>query len=333
MRKILATLAASALLISLAGCSSINSVSDMYNTLKPACGDVTKDAGATVSSIKVVDNKTTPPTVTFAAPLAGTKMESKVITEGTGPKITGNQQVDLDYQIVNGGTGVVAQTSSFDGTQAAPQYLAPGMNPPFCDALGSVKEGSLVAIYLPAKLAHNNQGISQLKIGKNDSVIFILKILKVYLPHAVGNEQAAQSGFPSVVRAVDGTPGVSVATDSPFPKASKDGVEAVALETLLQGSGPVVAEGDTVMVHYAGYTWADGAKFDSSWEKNAPIAFTLTKDSVIPGFLNAIVGQKVGTQVVAVIPPSLGYKDQAQGTIPANSTLVFVIDILGIKGK
>jgi peptidylprolyl isomerase len=87
------------------------------------------------------------------------------------------------------------------------------------------------------------------------------------------------------------------------------------------------------MVHYAGYTWADGAKFDSSWDKKTPATFTLTDGSVITGFLDSLVGQKVGSQIVTVIPPSLGYKDQPQGTIPANSTLVFVIDILGIKGK
>jgi FKBP-type peptidyl-prolyl cis-trans isomerase len=334
LRKILAVLAASALLLSAAGCSSINSASDMYNSLKPVCGDVTTGKiGSTVAGIDVVTHANAAPTVTFAAPLVGDKIETKVIEAGTGPKITGNQNVDLEYEIVNAGTGAVAQSSSFTGKDATAQYLAPSMTPPFCTSLGSVHEGSTVAMYLPAKLAHNNQGIAQLKIGAQDSVIFILKITKVYLPHAVGNEQGAQTGFPSVVRAVDGTPGVTVPTDSPFPKASKDGAEAVALETLLQGVGPVVAKGDTVMVHYAGYTWADGAKFDSSWDNKAPVSFTLTDGSIIPGFMDALVGQKVGSQIVAVIPPSLGYKDQAQGTIPANSTLVFVVDILGIKGK
>jgi len=333
LRKILAALATSALLLSVAGCSGINSASGMYSSLKPVCGDVTTSApGATVAAIDVAVKKNAAPTATFAAPLVGSKIQTKVIEAGTGPKITGNQTVDLEYEIVNAGTGAVAQSSSFTGTDATAQYLTPSMTPPFCTALGGVHEGSTVAMYLPAKLAHNNQGISQLKIGKQDSVIFILKITKVYLPYAVGNEQAAQTGFPSVVRAVDGTPGVTVPTDSPFPKASKNGAESVALEDLIQGAGATVAKGDTVLVHYAGYTWADGAKFDSSWGK-APVSFTLNDGAVIPGFIDSLVGQKVGSQVVAVIPPSLGYKDQAQGSIPANSTLVFVIDILGVKGK
>lgn len=334
MRKILASLAASALLLSITGCSGINSATDMYNTLKPVCGDITaKPAGETVDAISLALAKNSAPKITFAAPLVGTKVQTKVFENGTGPKVTGDQNVDLEYEIVNAGTGEVAQSSKFNGTDSTPQYLAPGMNPPFCTSLGGVREGSTVAMYLPAKQAHGNQGIPQLKIGKQDAVIFVLKIAKVYLPHAVGNEQSPQSGFPSVVRAVDGTPGVTVATDSPFPKATKDGAESVAIETLLQGSGPVVAKGDTVLLHYAGYTWADGAKFDSSWDKKAPVNFTLTDGSVIPGFLDAVVGQKVGSQIVAVIPPNLGYKDQAQGSIPANSTLVFVVDILGIKGK
>ena len=55
------------------------------------------------------------------------------------------------------------------------------------------------------------------------------------------------------------------------------------------------------------------------------------KDFTYKPFL--VQARKVGSQIVAVIPPSLGYGSQAQGTIPANSTLVFVVDILGIQSK
>jgi peptidylprolyl isomerase len=188
-----------------------------------------------------------------------------------------------------------------------------------------------VAILFPASIIHKNQGIEELKIGKDDGILLIMEVRKVYLPYAVGNEQAAQSGFPTVIRAVNGVPGVSVPTDAPFPKASKDGQEAVALEVLIQGAGKTIVDGEKVILHYAGYTWSDGAKFDSSWDKGQPANFTLTEGALIPGFIEALVGQKVGSQIVAVIPPALGYGSQAQGTIPSNSTLVFVIDILGVQ--
>ncbi len=334
MRKLFAVIAASALVVTMAGCSSINSVSAMYDTLKPVCGDVTAEASGNrpVDSITVSKDKGEP-TYDFAAPLTGDKIETKVITQGTGPKITGNQSVEMDFLGINGGNGKKFQASAFDGSDSATQFLTPEMTPPFCKALGGVREGGRVAVLMPAKDAHNNQGISQLGIGTEDSVIFVFDIRKVYLPHAVGNEKGQQSGFPSVVRASNGTPGITINSKA-TPPSTEQGVNSkIALETLIEGAGDMVAKGDTVTLHYSGYVWADGSKFDSSWDANQPATFTFTDGSLIQGFLDGVIGQKVGSQIVVVIPPSLGYKDVAQGSIPANSTLVFVIDILGIKGK
>ncbi len=334
MRKILSLLAATTLALTLGACSSIQTEQAMYDSLKAECGDVTTqtNSGRAVDSVKVTDG-VDGASVDFATPLAASTVETAILKEGTGPKITGNQTVDLEYMGINAGTGDIFQPSSFDGSGSSLQVLTPGQEPAFCEALGSVREGSRVAILFPAAVIHQNKGIDQLKLGKNDDVLFIMEVRKVYLPFAVGNEQAGQTGFPTVVRAVNGVPGVTIPTEAPFPKAAKDGQESVALEVLVQGAGPEVAEGDKVILHYAGYTWADGSKFDSSWDKGTPANFTIARGSLITGFVDALVGQKVGSQIVAVIPPSLGYGTTAQGTIPANSTLVFVIDILGIQGK
>ncbi len=335
MRKLLAIVTAGVLAVGLAGCSSINSEQAMYDSLKASCGDVTTAAaGATVSSIDVSKNKGVP-VVTFATPLVGKAIETKVVTAGTGPKITGNQDVEIEFEGVNAGNGKVFQKSSFLGTDTALEYLYPSMNPPFCKALGGVREGSRVVVYVPSKLGHNNQGVPSLNIGKSDGIIFIFDIKKVYLPYAVGNAQSPKSGFPAVVRAADGRPGVTIQSSATPPTTTKDGQPAIGVETLIEGAGQTVKQGDSIVLHYAGYLWSTGEKFDSSWTSTTgePVSFTLTPGSLIPGFLDAIVGQKVGSQVVAVIPPNQGYKDVAQGSIPANSTLVFVIDILGIKGK
>jgi FKBP-type peptidyl-prolyl cis-trans isomerase len=91
-----------------------------------------------------------------------------------------------------------------------------------------------------------------------------------------------------------------------------------------------VKSGDSVLVNYTGVIWKTGTVFDSSWENGAPIAVTATKGKAIPGFLDALKGAKVGSQILAVIPPDQGYGDTASGAVPAKSTLVFVIDVLGI---
>ena len=74
--------------------------------------------------------------------------------------------------------------------------------------------------------------------------------------------------------------------------------------------------------------WNRRSVFDSSWSRGAPATFSIGTGGVIPGWDKGLVGKKVGSRVLLVVPPADGYGAQAQGKIPANSTLVFVVDIL-----
>jgi len=337
LRKSLAFATSIALALALAGCSSIDSEEAMFAALKANCGDAVAETNAQspVKNVKVTIGGEEAK-VEFETPLQAStadKSDTAVLAAGTGPAITGNQIVELEYMGINAATGEVFQPSALDGSGAYEQLLKPGEDPLFCEALGGVREGSRVAILYPGEVLHGGAGIEQLGIGANDDVLFVFDVRNVYLPYAVGNEKGAQTGFPTIIRALDGVPGVTIPVDSPFPKAAKDGAVATAVEVLIEGAGETVKVGDEVLLHYAGYTWADGAQFDSSWEKGQPAGFVIKEPGLITGFVQAVAGQKVGSQVVAVIPPSLGYGSEAMSTIPANSTLVFVIDILGIKGK
>ena len=100
------------------------------------------------------------------------------------------------------------------------------------------------------------------------------------------------------------------------------------LAVLKQGDGAVVAEGDSVTVQYVGMNWNTKTVFDQSWNKSGPISFATT--GVVPGFSQGMVGQKVGSQVLVVIPPELGYGPSGGSgdAISATDTIVFVIDIL-----
>lgn len=98
---------------------------------------------------------------------------------------------------------------------------------------------------------------------------------------------------------------------------------------LVVGTGPLAASTGTVNIQYVGALYTNGSVFDSSWTRGQPASFSLS--GVIPGFAQGIVGMKVGGRRELVIPPALGYGAQAQGSIPANSTLVFVIDLLGVS--
>jgi peptidylprolyl isomerase len=89
--------------------------------------------------------------------------------------------------------------------------------------------------------------------------------------------------------------------------------------------------GETVLVHYTG-TLSDGTKFDSSHDRNEPIAFPLGEGAVIKGWDEGIAMLGVGDRAVLVIPPALGYGAKGAGrVIPPDATLVFVVTLVDVK--
>ncbi len=117
-------------------------------------------------------------------------------------------------------------------------------------------------------------------------------------------------------------------SDSPSgPSATTLGVV-----DLVVGNGATAASGDTLTVHYLG-TLTNGAKFDSSYDRNQPFTFRLGVGQVIAGWDQGLPGMRVGGRRKLTIPPALGYGNQAAGSIPPNSTLVFEVELLSIAGK
>ncbi len=96
------------------------------------------------------------------------------------------------------------------------------------------------------------------------------------------------------------------------------------------GTGELAQTGDTVSAHYVGKL-TNGQVFDSSLDRGTPIQFTLGTGQVIRGWDEGLVGMRVGGKRILTISPEFGYGAQAVGAIPANSTLVFEIDLVGVK--
>src|SRR5580765_989750 len=110
--------------------------------------------------------------------------------------------------------------------------------------------------------------------------------------------------------------------DTSSPTASG----TLVIEDLTVGTGPAAATGNTVTVQYVG-TLLNGTKFDSSYDRNQPFTFVLGAGRVIQGWDQGVVGMRVGGKRRLTIPPNLAYGNQANGPIPANSTLRFDIDL------
>ena len=117
---------------------------------------------------------------------------------------------------------------------------------------------------------------------------------------------------------------------APLPEEQNQMTDLLKIETLQEGSGQAITNGQTAVVHYTG-TLLNGTKFDSS-VGSEPFSFKLGEGRVIAGWEQGILGMKVGEKRKLTIAPELGYGSHAVGNvIPANSTLVFEVELLEIR--
>lgn len=105
----------------------------------------------------------------------------------------------------------------------------------------------------------------------------------------------------------------------------------LVVKDLIKGTGPAATANSTVNVQYVGELYKGGKQFDASWNDGSGQPVSLPLSGVIKGWQQGIPGMKIGGRREIIIPPSLGYGATAQSKIPANSTLVFVIDLHGLS--
>ena len=104
------------------------------------------------------------------------------------------------------------------------------------------------------------------------------------------------------------------------------------LEDIEVGEGEEAVAGRVVEVHYVGVSWKTGKQFDASWDRGSTFKFGLGKGQVIPGWDQGVAGMRVGGRRRLTIPPHLGYGSRgAPGAIKPNETLVFVVDLVGVR--
>jgi len=109
-------------------------------------------------------------------------------------------------------------------------------------------------------------------------------------------------------------------------------VTDLVIEDLRPGTGAEAKAGHAVSVHYTG-TLTDGKKFDSSRDRGKPFEFKLGAGQVIQGWDQGVAGMKIGGLRKLTIPPHLGYGERGAGggSIPPNATLVFEVELLGLR--
>ena len=106
----------------------------------------------------------------------------------------------------------------------------------------------------------------------------------------------------------------------------------LVVEDITVGDGATVEAGDIIKAHYVGVSWSTGEEFDASWKRGEPLEFTAGVGQVIQGWDQGVAGMKVGGRRRITIPPNLAYgKRGAGGVIGPDETLVFVVDLVGVR--
>ncbi|MGW1813785.1 FKBP-type peptidyl-prolyl cis-trans isomerase [Streptomyces sp. NPDC002125] len=112
-----------------------------------------------------------------------------------------------------------------------------------------------------------------------------------------------------------------------------DAPTELTIRDIVVGGGPEAQPGRVVQVHYVGVTFASGREFDSSWERDRLFKFAVGGGKVIKGLDRGVRGMRAGGRRQIIVPPRLGYgKQSPSASIPANSTLIFVVDLLTVAG-
>lgn len=249
------------------------------------------------------------PKITVPTPLDTTKSERSIITEGTGEQVHKGQVVEIQYTILDGKTGQVQQTSYGSG-DTYPLALGSG-NAALSKGLQCAPVGSRVAVVISPKDAGGS--------GATSSGVLVVDILKAYLAKADGAVRPSVSGFPTVVLAPTGQPGITIPSSGGAPKKLRT-------EELKAGDGATVKKDSIAVLQYTAVGWENKNVVFSSWQSGSPDIVSIgtgqsqLNQALPQSVLGQLVGKKVGSQVVVEAP--------AEGQVPAAA---WVVDILGVR--
>lgn len=319
MRKTPAILAATALVLTLAACAAPSGPAvDGGSALDAAsCAPVWQRGGIAAGVTATGDFGTTPVDASFPLPLISHDRDSSAfIHVGDGAIVGPSDIVAGTITLVDGATGMLLDQT------ATTVYLPLAGASPLFDAAVCAPVGSRIAAVGTTESILGAGVVTQNGLDPQQTLVAIIDVQDAFISRAQGPSLPPLNGLPSVSLAANGQPGLSFTNSTPPAD--------LRIETLIQGSGTTVAEGDTVLLNYTGVNWNTRTVFDSSWERGAPAQFATT--AVVDGFGQALVGQRVGSQVLVSIPPAYGYGDNppSGSGIGATDTIVFVIDILGV---
>lgn len=296
--------------------------------LTAACGSSSQPTAqvqaGSLSDVTVTGPTTAKPTIDFKAPLHFATTTSKAVVKGpgTGPAVSKTSSVTVDYVGINASDGTEFDSSWKRGSPAT--FSLSSVISGFSTGLLGAHAGDRVLIDVASKDGYDPTGNGS-TIRKGDSLIFVVDVRKVANPLTIASGKAvkAPSTVPTLTYNAKHQPVKFTATPQTLKNPTRLGVYPI-----VQGTGAKVQSGQTITVEYVGQLYPDGKVFDESWS-HAPASFPIGVGRVIAGWDQGLVGQRVGSRVILVIPSALAYGPQGRKPlIPPDANLIFAIDIL-----
>ena len=308
--------------VAIAGCGS----KDSPATKTPNTTPLTACTARSLDGVSVAGEPGTAPKVDLDGTVSVEQTSCAVLVKGSGDAAEEGDTVIFDFVFVNGRTGD-EYGSSYTVGEAASVTLNDQLLRGVRQGLIGAQAGSRVVVAISPEDGYGLQGGDpDNDLKADDTLVFVADITEIRHPlgRAKGEAVTPVAGLPTVTLADNGAPTITVPeTDPP--------VELV-VQPLIEGTGAVIESGQTITVHYTGVLWGTGQPFDSSWDKS-PTNFPIGTGGVIAGWDKGLVGQKVGSQILLIVPPADGYGEAGAPSagIGPTDTLVFVVDILDAR--
>ncbi|MEV0172445.1 FKBP-type peptidyl-prolyl cis-trans isomerase [Streptomyces sp. NPDC050803] len=248
----------------------------------------------------------------------------KTVIAGGGQTVAENDYIQAHYLGQVWATAKVFDNSYDRKTPLVIQLAQGSIIDGWRYALAGKKVGSRVQMAVPPTWGYGTQGNSQAGIKGTDTLVFVVDVQGTF------NAKSSAKGSEVAQDNVD-LPKVGTNTDGKAPSIEipdSDAPTKLVANYVLEGDGDKVGAEDSVLVQYKGVVWDGGKEFDSTYANKQLASFSLQQ--VVKGWSQGLTGKKVGSRVLIVIPPDLGYGDNPpQGSgIEKDSTLVFSVDIL-----
>jgi peptidylprolyl isomerase len=267
------------------------------------------------------------PSIRIRTPLDVPATSWWVGSAGAGDRVAATSTVILQLTMANGRTGKTAISTTDGGQQPLQAAIGDELFPSLAQALVGKPAHSRVVVASTPDDAYGDQGLPQAGIKGTDPVVMVADILSTdpttVLHGPTGASRPSPPGAPSL-REQDGVP---VALD--FAGARKP--SKLQVIPLREGTGPVVADPDRIAAKYLLQLWGAKQPLEENFSKE-PSLYSIGLSRVVKAWDLGLVGLREGARVMLVCPPDVAYGAAAQPGMPANSTLVFVLDVLGVGG-